>query len=421
MAADCILESAGIDKNQSIIVSSGERAAQEIMNKIVSLAKAMHRAFPNLPNLEIVSSNKEYCEFANGSWVRSLPNSPMAIRSWTGNVYWDEAAFQEEEEEIWKAILPIVSSEARGRKWRLTITSSANGVNNRFYKLFAEDPNFSKHLTDCYKALKEGHKMDLEVIRTSMSADQFDQEYGCKFIDSSASLYVFTHDALKRSMNPDFAHQAGDTAAYIDFAAGRDENVIAYKCGNKVHDLIHWVERDTMKTASRCLVELQRLKSAYGLDPKDTWCDATGLGKPIADKLKEMGWPINEDHWGGSVKRDSRIGNKPTLYWFKARDALDQGSIILPDDPLLFNQLAGRKYEISGGSGKAVLESKSKLGRSPDRADAVCGLLFRHPTNFFTSRELTKFDEIFNRPDEDDGEWSIFGEKELLAGANAGW
>jgi hypothetical protein len=53
---------------------------------------------------------------------------------------------------------------------------------------------------------------------------------------------------------------------------------------------------------------------------------------------------------------------------------LELGKIALPRDEKLFDELAGIKWRVNSG-GKIQLESKddtrARLGRSPDRADAV--------------------------------------------------
>lgn len=56
------------------------------------------------------------------------------------------------------------------------------------------------------------------------------------------------------------------------------------------------------------------------------------------------------------------------------REALEAGEVALPDDEALFDELAAPRWRASSG-GKIQVEPKDglrdRLGRSPDRADAV--------------------------------------------------
>lgn len=108
-----------------------------------------------------------------------------------------------------------------------------------------------------------------------------------------------------------------------------------------------------------------------------------GYGGPVYEHLKENGIEVLAYKGAeGSVRRteDKKLGfyNKRAEAYWRFREALDpnqpQGStIMLPSDPILLSDLVAPTYE--GGAHGIKMESKEdltvRLGRSPDRGDAV--------------------------------------------------
>lgn len=105
-----------------------------------------------------------------------------------------------------------------------------------------------------------------------------------------------------------------------------------------------------------------------------------GYGGSAFDHLKANGLPVF-GHKGaeGSVKRtrDNQLGfyNRRSEVWWRFREALegDESPIALPSDPELVADLTAPTFEVTPRGIK--VESKddlvSRLGRSPDRGDAV--------------------------------------------------
>ena len=75
----------------------------------------------------------------------------------------------------------------------------------------------------------------------------------------------------------------------------------------------------------------------------------------------------------GARSTDGHYYNKRTEMWFKLRDWIKQGGI-LPDDPVLLEELATPTYDVNENNLK-ILESKQKIkdrtGKSPDKGDSV--------------------------------------------------
>jgi len=102
--------------------------------------------------------------------------------------------------------------------------------------------------------------------------------------------------------------------------------------------------------------------------------DAVGLGGPVADRLREDGFAVDE--FNGSSRAgdpDRHLNRRAGAHWHLARE-LEAGRIDLPADEALREEALAVEFAVGAG-GKVQVESKddlrSRLGRSPDRLDAA--------------------------------------------------
>lgn len=173
--------------------------------------------------------------------------------------------------------------------------------------------------------------------------------------------------------------QEGTIHAFCDFAAGGDENVLAVRRGNRVDLVVAWRERNTMAAVGR----FARLFEEQNLSPNQIYGDGSGLGKPICDRLCEIGWRINPVNNGAKSREDQYYSNLGAEIWAKGARLIERREIILPKDDSLIAQLTTRRATLNS-RGQIQLESKEQMKRrgcpSPDRADAILGALFNHKT-----------------------------------------
>lgn len=135
----------------------------------------------------------------------------------------------------------------------------------------------------------------------------------------------------------------------------------------------HWRKLDTMETAGR-------VKHEWDVTPeKDRpvaiCIDAIGLGRGVADRLRELNLP----------SRAINVSETPALIhphykdlrselWFAVREWLANRDTILPDQEELIDELASPdiKYYSSGKTGAETKDSMKRRGiESPDLADAL--------------------------------------------------
>jgi len=201
-----------------------------------------------------------------------------------------------------------------------------------------------------------------------------------------------------------------DVAAFCDFAAGGDENVLAVRRGNKVGIVAAWRERDTMKAVGR-FIQLFREQKLSG---QDIAADEGGLGIVMCDRLAESGWHVQRVNNGASADNADAYANKAAEIWFEGRTQIERQQIILPNDRELIAQLTSR-LGWPDSKGRLQLESKDKMRSrglsSPDRADAVLGAIMRSQSGGQVARAV-----IINHDSHDDLEFGrrSFGYRGVL-------
>lgn len=131
--------------------------------------------------------------------------------------------------------------------------------------------------------------------------------------------------------------------------------------------------RTGISKAERRRRRKKKWRPGYG----DVVVDTVGLGGGIHDQLEEEKFETSAFNGGRSPRRVSRkrrfLNQRADAYW-ELREKLEADEIALPRDPKLFDELVAVRWKPSS-TGKVQIESKDdlkgRLGRSPDRADAV--------------------------------------------------
>ena len=160
----------------------------------------------------------------------------------------------------------------------------------------------------------------------------------------------------------------------IDVARGGDDNcMIQFRRGKdakseKVYRIPGEKSRDSMKVISIITTVLDRHK------PNAVFLDATGIGGPMGDRLRQLGYPVMDVHFGDTQSVDqSKFANKTAEMGYRCREWLMAGGTI-KDDPQLELELTGREY---GHNDKDQLQlerkkdMKKRIVVSPDWADAL--------------------------------------------------
>ena len=170
------------------------------------------------------------------------------------------------------------------------------------------------------------------------------------------------------------------TAMGLDVArGGRDDTVLAPRYGKWFDELTVVPGRETPDGPSVAGLAAARLRDGAQVN-----VDAIGIGAGAEDALRNAGLPfvaINGAEGSHRATRDGRFHfkTKRSEMWWTFREALDPDygqDIALPPDPALLADLTAPTYEVRPGEPPKIYvegkeDIKKRLGRSPDRGDAV--------------------------------------------------
>jgi len=173
--------------------------------------------------------------FPNGSVIYGLPANPDTARGYSGHVTLDEFAFHADADKIYAALFPTIT-----RGYGLEVISTPNGTQGKFYELakaagltdtgvasresgvgkigpsgdLAIGPSqiarssdrtiarssastqhlapstWSAHLCDIYDAVRDGLKIDVNLLRSGCEdATAWQQEFCCQFVSTAENFF----------------------------------------------------------------------------------------------------------------------------------------------------------------------------------------------------------------------------------------
>jgi hypothetical protein len=235
-------------KTTWIFLSKGERQSRLLMEKVQDhirscgiVAQSQESSFfegTSLKQLEV--------RFPNGSVIYGLPANPDTARGYSGNVTLDEFAFHADADKIYAALFPTIT-----RGYGLEVISTPNGTQGKFYELAkaagltgqvsgvrlqgAGDPRlrgddshpgsevshshsevshshsevshsrgsgnlsgtrhpapgtWSAYCCDIYDALRDGLKIDINLLRSGCEdATAWQQEFCCQFVSTAENFF----------------------------------------------------------------------------------------------------------------------------------------------------------------------------------------------------------------------------------------
>lgn len=164
----------------------------------------------------------------------------------------------------------------------------------------------------------------------------------------------------------------------VDIARfGDDSTVFFYRKGRQVMKADVYKKLDTVELANLIHAKVK------DMNPAKVFLDNGNTGAGVYDILSDRGLSkiVKGVNFGGKAILKDRYVNKRAEMWGELNEWLKDGGVQLPKDEELLSDLCSvsKKYD---GMGRLGLESKDevkkRLGRSPDRADALC-LTFAEP------------------------------------------
>lgn len=188
-------------------------------------------------------------------------------------------------------------------------------------------------------------------------------------------------DALVRELEP---LEKDPLIGYLDCGAGGDRSILCFRRGGFVYKLTSNNDVDPMKVVKWACDSYDKG------NPEALTVDVIGVGHGIYGRLKELRSKIFRGDSRSSASDDDRFDRKRDECHWRLREAFESGTIQIPYDQELIDELRALKYELKGKKIKIIDKKKvrKELGHSPDKSDSLAGTYY--------------YDDCMFRNDEDD-------------------
>ena len=344
-----------------VILSSGERASLEVLDKCKKLLKVFKMALSGTPGDLSVEVNASEIRFGNGSKIITLPSGdPDKVRGFSPTLtICDEFSTLPNQDEFYASIFPFITSPFGGEK-KLVICGTPLGTQNLFWRLWVEPNDFAKYSIDIYQARSMGLNVDIDLLKKNIpDEDTFNQEYLCRPMDSITNL--FTYDLLNTvtyAIPPSqvIARYGGmdigrthDLTAIAILAVGIDGRVFL----EEVKALHNTEFREQFKEACGII-------RALGL--KRMCVDSTGIGMQLAEDLqREFGAGMIEAVMFNNTNKTEMLNG--------LKKAFSDRTCLIPNDPDLLREFQSIK-RVTTATGISYQADHNAAGHA-DRAISV--------------------------------------------------
>ncbi len=190
----CFWRALFYERSLCLLVAPSLRQSSENFRKISDALDIV------TPTIDLEEDNKTTLKFSNGSRIVSLPGSQKTVRGFTAPdlIIIDEAG--QAEDELYGALLPMLSSNLDGR---LILCSTPWGQQGFFYKIWTEGgPEWLKIKVIASDNPRIRPEVLEEARRSPNGPLWFAQEYCGEFVSDEFSL--FDSDRLEKGLSDDF-------------------------------------------------------------------------------------------------------------------------------------------------------------------------------------------------------------------------
>jgi hypothetical protein len=371
MAGVTLLDAAGItQKSMARYVYLAPFLKQA---KAVAWGPYLKPQLQKIPGVKI-NESELWGELPNGARISVYgADNPDALRGlYIDGIVIDEVA--DMKPEVWGQIIRPALADRNG--WALFIgTPKGPNLFSEVYQKARKDPDWYTRLYT-YRDTGCISPEEIELMRKTMTENQFRQEMLCDFDASSDNQLItidIAHSAAGKHI-PESEYEYAPRVMGVDVARyGGDRSVIFARQGLVSHAPKIYTIIDNMALAAKVAEHWVEWK------PDAVFIDA-GRGEGVIDRLRQLGFsPIPVD-FGGRPNKPTFV-NKRAEMWWEMADWLRSGAST-PDITELKIDLCGPTYSYANAAGKLELESKDQLRKrgmaSPDLADALA-LTFAHP------------------------------------------
>lgn len=348
--ADCI-----INRAQWTMVSTGQRSADELLQKCVKIAEYMQGFLRGTKLSFDFTHNASEINFSNGGRIISLPNNPAALRGFSASLLLDEYAFTSNAEEVWQACIPFLTSPQGGAK-KLQIISTAGGCSGKFYELWTKSDFYKTKIT-LLNAVREGLPIDIDELKKTVGDDDiFAQEYLCEFADSDSSL--FTWEELRNATIDAFPIGG---KVYIGIDIGRTHDLTSIAILRELEGVLFLDRIENLEKKDFAFQEKYIADLFTSTKPSRCCIDSTGIGAMLAENLHKKFGFVKEVKFTNETKNEMFTLTKTNL---------NKGKLKLANDENILADLH-KIRRIVGPSGNLSFSASRDANGHADMATAV--------------------------------------------------
>lgn len=343
---DCIVNNA-----TWTLVSTGQRAADELFKKCVSMAKYFEAMTRGTRLHFSFCNNASEIRFSNGASICSCPNNPDGLRGKSSSLLFDEFAFVENADECFQACIPFLTSPYGATK-KLQIISTPGACSGKFFELWNNSDYFKTKVT-LLDAVNEGLNVNVDEIRkTVLDDDIWKQEYMCEFLDTNSSL--FSYDLL-RSCIYEVVPKNGKIFIGIDIGRTKDKTSICIlKETNETYFVDHvesLINREFDYQFKYISNIIQTMK------PIRVCIDATGIGAQLAEQLHKKFQSVQEVKFTNESKNEM---------FNLTKKHLGSATLKLPNDDSIIEDLHKIKRVVSSSGSISYKATRDDSGHADD-------------------------------------------------------
>jgi phage FluMu gp28-like protein len=333
------------------------------------------------PNFKLVqTASSKRIVLTNGREIVAKAANPRTVRGYTGNLTFDEFGAMPFSDKIWAGAKPISDANlGNERGYKLRILGTPLGNDSPFYRLSETDEGkrFSRHKISIWDAVKDGFPIDPHAAREEIGNEEdFQQEYGCVFLDSS-SCYIDPHlldQACYEPADKELDYLLRHNRNYriyggMDIARSPTGDFSAQAILFQVGDT-YWLRPDLW--ADRGVpfkVQKEKVKEELRLGASRIAIDATAIGANMAeDMVEEFPGRVEPVEFTAAVKEDLATRLKRLLEARRIR--------IPAGEHILRRELLALKRTITAAGTTRFNVERTKKGGHGDRAWALMLALF---------------------------------------------
>lgn len=291
---------------------------------------------------------------------------------------------------------------ATGAEDRLLVLGNPTQQSGRFYRSHQPSSDwFSiKIAASDIPNVQEGRTV-VPGLLTSEGVERFASEYGeSSGVYASRVLAEFPDESEEGLFRRSWLEEAAERwragrfreaarrvqhpVAALDVARfGADKSVLCVRRGPRLDRLEVWGKTGLMATVERAkdILEEEGItrrwwSESYGKGGGAGYLvvDEIGIGAGVLDRFKQLDFAAAGFNSSHRARDKRRFANSKAEMFWNLRERLEEGSISLPPDRKLHDELMSIRWSPTA-AGRIKMESKSdlknRIGRSPDRADAV--------------------------------------------------